>query len=110
LGWRLSDHGKTGHVLPDGTGYLLYVTGTGQRWKKAKHSLSAKVTQDGDNEGMLRLDRLPTAAEAAVIRSLIVIRKRRPVTAAVLFNLERAQASVKSPVLASPCVFSDEAA
>jgi hypothetical protein len=28
--------GKHGHVLADHPGYLLYVTGTVQRWKKAK--------------------------------------------------------------------------
>jgi hypothetical protein len=40
--------GKHGHVLADHPGYLLYVTGTVQRWKKAKRILPGTVTQDGD--------------------------------------------------------------
>jgi hypothetical protein len=101
-GW-VSDYqitGKRGHVLADASGYLLYITGTVQRWKKAKHSLSAKVTQDGDDDGILRLDCLPTAAEAATIRDLIGIRKRRLMTAEALSKLERARGSIKSPNLA----------
>ena len=71
-------------------GYLLYVTGTVQRWKKAKRLLPGKVSQDSNDEGTLRLDRLPTAAEAELIRDLIGIRKRRHVTGDALSNLERA--------------------
>ena len=78
-------------------GYLLYVTGTVQRWKKTKRLLPGKVSQDGNDEGTLRLDRLPTAAEAELIRDLIGIRKRRHVTGDALSNLERARGSTKSP-------------
>ena len=35
----------------------------------------AAVTQDGDEEGMLFLDRLPTAAEAEIIRSYLGVYK-----------------------------------
>ena len=35
-----------------------------------------RVTQDGDDEGCLHLDRLPTAAEAELIREAVGIRKR----------------------------------
>ena len=35
-----------------------------------------RVTQDGDDEGCLHLDRLPTAAEAELIREAVEIRKR----------------------------------
>jgi hypothetical protein len=56
--------GKHGHVLSDHPGYLLYVTSTVQRWKKTKRLWPGKVSQDGDDEGTLRLDHLPTAAEA----------------------------------------------
>jgi len=89
--------GKHGHVLSDHPGYLLYVTGTVQRWKKTKRLLPGKVSQDGDDEGTLRLDRLPTAAETELIRDLIGIRKRRHGTAEALSNLERARGSTKSP-------------
>jgi hypothetical protein len=69
--------GKHGHVLADGAGFLLYVAGTVHRWKKAKRILPGTVTQDGDDEGILRLERLPTPAEADAIRDVIGIRRRR---------------------------------
>jgi hypothetical protein len=89
--------GKFGHVLADHPGYLLYVTGTVQRWKKAKRVLPGTATQDGDDEGIIRLDRLPTPAEAEAIRDVIGIRRRRHMTAEALANLERARGSIKSP-------------
>jgi hypothetical protein len=83
--------GKYGHVYPDGAGYLLYVTieeKTGKDgidrepsprpWKAAKARLSfCQVTQDGDWEGCLYLDRLPVSDEAEAIRATLGIRKRR---------------------------------
>jgi hypothetical protein len=38
------------------------------------------VTQDGDDEGCLRLFRLPTPEEAALIRDALLLRKRRTLT------------------------------
>jgi hypothetical protein len=103
--------GKHGHVLSDHPGYQLYVSGTVQRWKRAKRSLPAgKVTQDGDDEGTLRLDRLPTADEADTIRDLIGIRKRRHMTAEALSKLERARGSIKSPNLAPDFAWEPEEA
>ena len=96
--------GRHGHVLADQPGYLLYVTGTVQRWKKAKRILPGTVTQDGDDEGIIRLDRLPTSGEAESIRDLIGIRKRRQMTAEALSSLGRARESIKSPVLARPSI------
>jgi hypothetical protein len=66
------------------------------------------VTQDGDDEGILRLDRLPTADEADTIRDLIGIRKRRHMTAEALSKLERAQGSIKSPNLAADFAWEPE--
>jgi hypothetical protein len=94
--------GKHGHVLADHPGYLLYVTGTVQRWKKAKRILPGTVAQDGEDEGILRLDRPPLSTEAEAIRDLIGIRKRRHMTAEALTNLERAREAIKSPLLAPP--------
>jgi hypothetical protein len=111
-GW-LGDYqitGKHGHVLADQPGYLLYVTGTVQRWKKAKRVLPGTVTQDGDDEGIIRLDRLPTSCEAESIRDLIGIRKRRQMTAEALSSLGRARESIKSPVLDSPIRYFERAA
>ena len=110
-GW-LGDYqltGKHGHVLADHPGYLLYVTGTVQRWKKAKRIFPGTVTQDGDDEGIIRLDRLPTPIEAESIRDLIGIRKRRRMTAEALSSLGRARESIKSPVLDSPIRYSERA-
>jgi hypothetical protein len=39
----------------------------------------AKVTQDGDTDGCIFMDRLPTTAEAKVIRSRLGIPKKREV-------------------------------
>ena len=38
------------------------------------------VTQDGDDEGCLRLFHLPTPVEAALIRDVMGLRKRRTLT------------------------------
>ncbi len=84
--------GKHGHILADSTGYLIYVIGTtAQRWNKAKQSFPGKVTQDGDDEGIIRLDRLPTPAEAEPIRHLVGLKRRRHLTAEALAVLERAR-------------------
>src|SRR5690242_6410491 len=86
--WRdeYAIRGRRGHIYPDGTGYLLYVTmeergdeqPSAKRWNLAKQRLSfCRVTQDGDREGCLHLDRLPSPDEAAAIRDLLRIRRRR---------------------------------
>ena len=80
--------GKHGHVLADQPGFLRILRGT--------------VTQDGDDEGIIRLDRLPLPAEAEAIRDLIGIRKRRHMTPEALSKLEHARGSIKSPLLAPP--------
>jgi hypothetical protein len=75
--------GKFGHVYAAGDGFLLVVT-TGEstrRWSNVKSRLAfCRVTQDGDDEGILRLDRLPTGPEATAIREALGIRKRREMT------------------------------
>jgi hypothetical protein len=102
--------GKSGHVLANGAGYLLYVhidertamerEPSSRPWKNAKARLTfCKVTQDGDWEGCLYLDRLPTADEAVVIREVLGIRKRRHMTAEALSKLERTRRFIKSPDL-----------
>jgi hypothetical protein len=82
--------GMSCHVYPDGDGYLIYfmAADTGDRepsslpWKNAKAKLAfCQVTQDGDWEGCLRLDRLPTSDEAKAIRETLGIRKRRHLSA-----------------------------
>ena len=58
--------GKHGHIYIAGQGFSLCVT-TGEsarRWFNVKQRLSfCRLTQDGDDEGCLHLDRLPTKVE-----------------------------------------------
>lgn len=93
-------NGKLGHIYSDGDGFLFYVS-TGEsarRWTSVKARLAfARVTQDGDDEGALRLDRLPTPAEAALIREALGIRKRRRVADA-RSQLERARTPLNRPL------------
>ena len=73
-------HGKDGTIYADGAGYLLCATAgeSARRWGFIKKRLAfCRVTQDGDDEGCLHLDRLPTEAEADVIREALGIRKRK---------------------------------
>jgi hypothetical protein len=81
--------GKKGHVYSDGAGYLLYsAAGSVRRWGFVKKRLAfCHVAQDGDGEGALHLDRLPTTAEAAAIRQNLGIRKRKQVSADTLAGL-----------------------
>ena len=91
--WRIN--GKYGFIyavpgIPWGgmektEGFQLYFRGatefeeptTGKAWTYAKEAmLFAKVTQDGDTEGLLFLARLPTQEEAAIIRDKLRIPKK----------------------------------
>jgi hypothetical protein len=47
---------------------------TARGWKAAKDVLPGVVCNDGDDEGAIFLDRLPTAAEATAIRKMSVCR------------------------------------
>jgi hypothetical protein len=73
--------GKFGHIYPDGSGWLLCVdTGeSARRWSaiKAKLTTFCRLSQDGDDEGCLHLDHLPTLDEAELIRDALGIRRRR---------------------------------
>jgi hypothetical protein len=92
--WQIK--GRFGHIyavpgIPWGgmegvEGFQLYFRGapefeetlTSQGWTWAKKALSfCRVTQDGDTEGFLFLDRLPSPEEAVLIRDKLGIRKKR---------------------------------
>jgi hypothetical protein len=85
--------GKYGHVYaipgtldrPGIEGFRIYFRGasefeepsTSKAWTYAKRSLAfCEILNDGDGEGMLFLDRLPTPEEAEAIRDKLGIRKR----------------------------------
>ena len=114
--WQIS--GKTGHVLAGGSAFLLYATtpeidridsdgkrrcyGSPRRWGNIKAQLCfAVLTQEGDDEGIYRLERLPSEAEAGVIRDCLGIRRKRKVTAETLQRLERARSLLNRPLAAN---------
>jgi hypothetical protein len=74
--------GKHGHIFAHAEGFYLYCSPASARaWGFAKKALAfCRVTQDGDDEGFLLLDRLPTSEEAEVIRDKLGIRKRREIS------------------------------
>ena len=90
--------GMTVHGLPPGEGFQIYYRGaaefeepsTSRGWTFAKEAMSfAKVTQDGDMEGMLFLGRLPSPGEAEIIRDKLWIAKKRDVSEGELDRLRR---------------------
>jgi hypothetical protein len=89
-------NGKRGHVYAVPGGFHFYcVCASAKAWTYAKRALSfAKVTQDGDEEGMLFLDRLPTPAEAEITRHYLGIAKRPELSAAQIEAL-RARAKAR---------------
>jgi hypothetical protein len=77
--WRIQ--GSRGHIYGwgDGQAWVMYCCCRSPRgWTSTKKRLAgfSTITQDGDGEGCLKLDRLPTAAEAVIIRDVLGIRKR----------------------------------
>src|SRR5947208_1016907 len=66
--WRIN--GEHGHIYSwDDESFLLYVfCGSVRAWSAVKKRLAfCQATQDGDDEGCLRLFGLPTAVQAAAI-------------------------------------------
>jgi hypothetical protein len=70
-------HGSI-HSWGDGATWVLYIACHSVRhWSATKAQLSfCHLTQDGDDEGCLRLHHLPTPEQAVVIRDVLGIRKR----------------------------------
>lgn len=87
--WRLG--GETGHIYavpgsiarPNIEGFQIFVfCETVRQWSAAKSQMKpfTELTNDGDNEGALFLDRLPTNGppdEAEIIRRYVGLTKRR---------------------------------
>jgi hypothetical protein len=71
-------NGTSGHIYADDNGWRLYVACRSARaWTSAKGRLGfCRVTQDGDDEGVLYLAAMPTKVQAAAIRKALGIRKR----------------------------------
>jgi hypothetical protein len=93
--------GSNGHVYAVPEGYQLMIGcdfdnrkwSSARGWESAKQRLDfGKVTQDGDCEGSIVIDRLPTQAEAKEIRDILGIPKRVELSDEVL-AAKRAQFS-----------------
>jgi hypothetical protein len=88
--WCIS--GKTGsiHTWGDGETWAVFVACRSKlHWTMTKRRLAfCTVTQDGDDEGCLRLHQLPTPDQAADIRDVLGIQKRREVSAETLERLK----------------------
>jgi len=76
--WIIGGRRGAIHTWGDGKTWGVYVMGRSTRhWTMIKRRLAfMSVTQDGDEEGCLRLFRLPTPQEAVVIRDVMGLRKR----------------------------------
>jgi hypothetical protein len=80
--WTIAGTRGTIHTWGDGTTWVLYVRcRSALHWGWTKKKLAfCTVTQDGDDEGCLRLHQLPTPAQAEAIRDAVGIRKRREIS------------------------------
>ena len=103
-----SIQGKCGHIYLDGEGFLLCVTAKDERdqsprrWTSTKRRLAfCRITQDGDEEGCLHLDRPPTPAQAGLIRQALGIRKRRTLTEDGRAQLDAAKSLLIGPLTAA---------
>jgi hypothetical protein len=74
-------NGRRGHIYAAPEGFMLAVMGwSANGWNKAKRALAfASLSQDGDDEGILILDRLPTKTEAETIRHYLGVAKRKEI-------------------------------
>jgi hypothetical protein len=70
--------GTRGHVFTDTKLWYVFVAATSKRrWNNIKNNLAfMEVSQDGDEEGILKLERMPTPLEAKTIRAVIGLRPR----------------------------------
>lgn len=70
-------NGKRGHVLSDGNSFYFYHFAHSKlAWTWAKRAFSFGIlTQDGDDEGIFKLNRLPSEIEAKTIRKYLRIQR-----------------------------------
>jgi hypothetical protein len=92
--------GKRGYVATwgDGARWFIYCApGSGRKWNNLRRDLShlGKCTQDGDDEGIIRIDALPTPEQAVLIRKAIGLSKRPAIHPEVVkANLSRPSVSL----------------
>lgn len=75
--------GSTGFIYAVPGGWQVVVeTENARAWNVAKRKLGfAQLLRDGDSEGAVLLDRLPSQEEATTIRAVIGVRKRPEISA-----------------------------
>ena len=111
--WIVSGRRGIIQTWGDGRSWLAYVRcRSRQHWTFTKRRLAfMTVTQDGDEEGCLRLFHLPSPQEALVIRDALGLRKRvdyaphtleRKRASMAKAGLARGTASASVPDLATP--------
>jgi hypothetical protein len=88
--WTIRGTRGTVHTNGDGKTWIMFVGCRSDRhWGWVKKALSfCSVILDCDGEGTLRLQQLPTAEQAAVIRAELGIRKKQTVSEATLERLK----------------------
>jgi hypothetical protein len=82
--WRIA--GRFGHIYavpgslgrPDTPGFQIFISGSGRWWANAKAAFRpfADLANDGADEGVHFVFRLPIAAEAEVIRHYVGVAKK----------------------------------
>jgi hypothetical protein len=89
--WRLT--GLAGHLSIDGAALYAFITCASARAStNAKSRLSsATIAQDGDTEGVLRLDAPLTQTSAETLRTTLRIRKARAMDEAAMEALSAAR-------------------
>lgn len=72
--------GRKGKIFTDSKFWYVFVEETGKiRWNNIKIKLKfMELTQDSDDEGILRLERMPSYKEGEELRNILGLR-RRPV-------------------------------
>jgi hypothetical protein len=89
--------GARGHIFTDAKLWYVFVAADSKRrWTSIKHKLSfMHLSQDADDEGVMKLERMPTPAESKIIRKVLGLRQKTQLT-------EDQQAELKSRFNPSP--------
>lgn len=93
--WNIK--GIKGHIFTDGKFWYVFMNSDSTRkWINIKRALRfMEVTQDGDTEGILRQEKMPTIYEAKNIRKVLGLRRRTELTEA---EREQVRIRFKAPV------------
>jgi hypothetical protein len=91
--WRIN--GRRGHIyaVPGSSArfQMLIMGWAANGWRRAKMAFApfAELTNDGDDEGTLLIDRLPTDQEAEIVRHFVGIAKKKELSEETLTRLRR---------------------